>query len=178
MWRLKFWKLKTLEGGQCCGSNGRAVTSDSRGPQHKSSRRQNLYYCQQYWKGKNKGKEAHYKHYITFISFRWYPLVWQDLAIFWTLGNFLKPLATIYHFYSEIIFRQLLQTFGHFYLVTLPLKVVRILFKFQIGYKATEITFIFASFHLYFKTAKSSAADPKETQLNPFNNFICFLKEI
>ena len=53
--------------------------------------------------------------------------VWPDLAIFWTLGNFLKPLATInlpkfpnnfckgvkiYHFGSEIIFRQLLQTFG------------------------------------------------------------------
>ena len=52
--------------------------------------------------------------------------VWPDLAIFWTLGNFLKPLATInlpksptflgnfcngikiYHFSSEIIFRQLL----------------------------------------------------------------------
>ena len=53
-------------------------------------------------------------------------VVWPDLAIFWTLGNFLKPLATInlpkspnilrqffvkvfkiYYFCSEIIFRQL-----------------------------------------------------------------------
>ena len=48
--------------------------------------------------------------------------VWQDWAIYWTLGKFLKPLATtnlpklgnfcqgvkIYHFPSEIIF-------GHFY---------------------------------------------------------------
>ena len=51
--------------------------------------------------------------------------VWPDLAIYWTLGNFLKPLATInlpkspkflhnlckgvkiYHFLSEIIFGQL-----------------------------------------------------------------------
>ena len=58
---------------------------------------------------------------------------------FWTLSNFLKPLATIsfpkspnilsnfckgvkiYHFCSEIIFRQLLQTFGDFFLVTLDL---------------------------------------------------------
>ena len=54
------------------------------------------------------------------------PAVWPDLAIFWTLGNFLKPLAAInlpksptflgkfckgvkiFHFSSEIIFRQLL----------------------------------------------------------------------
>ena len=59
--------------------------------------------------------------------------VWPDWAIYWTLGNFLKPLATInlpkslkfpgnfcigvksYHFYSEIIFGQLLQTFGNFF---------------------------------------------------------------
>ena len=56
---------------------------------------------------------------------------------FCTLGNFLKPLALInlpksltflgnfckgvkiYHFCSEIIFGQLLQTFGDFHLVTL-----------------------------------------------------------
>ena len=56
---------------------------------------------------------------------------------FWTLGNFLKPLAEInlpksptflgkfckgvkiFHFYSEIIFGQLLWTFGDFLLVTL-----------------------------------------------------------
>ena len=60
-----------------------------------------------------------------------------DLAIYWTLGNFLKPLATInlpqspqflgnfckrvkiIHFSSETILGQLLQTFGDFYLVTL-----------------------------------------------------------
>ena len=59
------------------------------------------------------------------------------LGDFCTLGNFSKPLATIhlpksltflgnfckgikiYHFSSEIIFGQLLQTFGNFYLVTL-----------------------------------------------------------
>ena len=63
--------------------------------------------------------------------------VWPDLAIYWTLGKFLKPLATIklpkypsflgsfckgvkiIHFSNEIIFGQLLQTFGDFYLVTL-----------------------------------------------------------
>ena len=56
---------------------------------------------------------------------------------FWTLGNFLKPLAAInlsksptflgkfckgvkiFHFSSEIIFGQLLWTFGYFLLVTL-----------------------------------------------------------
>ena len=63
--------------------------------------------------------------------------VWPDLAIFWTLGNFLKPLATInlpksptflgkfckgikiFHFSSEITFGQFLKTFGNFLLVTL-----------------------------------------------------------
>ena len=67
------------------------------------------------------------------FSFSYIP----DWAIYWTLGNFLKPLASInlpksltflgnfckgvkiYHFYIEIIFRKLLQTFGDFYLVTL-----------------------------------------------------------
>ena len=57
----------------------------------------------------------------------------SDWAIYWTLGNFLKPLTTInlsksptflsifckgvkiYHFSSEIIFRQLLYTFGNFF---------------------------------------------------------------
>ena len=65
------------------------------------------------------------------------PAVWPDLANYWTLGKFLKPLATIllpkfptffgnfwkgvkiYHFSSEIIFGQLLLTFGDFFLVTL-----------------------------------------------------------
>ena len=63
--------------------------------------------------------------------------VWPDWAIYWTLGNFLKPLATInlhqslpflgnfckgikiIHFSSETISGQLLWTFGNFYLVTL-----------------------------------------------------------
>ena len=62
-----------------------------------------------------------------------------DWAFYWTLGNFLKPLASItlpksatflgnfckgvkiYHFSSEIIFGQLLQTFGNFVLVPLLL---------------------------------------------------------
>ena len=60
------------------------------------------------------------------------PAVWPDWAICCTLGNFFKPLATInllksltflgnfckgikiYHLSSEIIFGQLLQTFGIF----------------------------------------------------------------
>ena len=63
--------------------------------------------------------------------------VWPDLAIFCTLDNHSKPEATIIlpklptllgnfckgvkiiHFYIEIIFGQLLKTFGNFYLVTL-----------------------------------------------------------
>ena len=63
--------------------------------------------------------------------------VWPDWAIYSSLDNFLKSLATInlpksptflgnfcegvriYHFSSEIIFGQLLQTFGDFFLVTL-----------------------------------------------------------
>jgi len=61
------------------------------------------------------------------------------------LGNFLKPLATnslpksltflgnfgkdvkIYHFSCEIIFGQVLQTFGDFYLVTLAATSTNIL---------------------------------------------------
>ena len=63
--------------------------------------------------------------------------VLPDLAIYWTLGNFLKPLAAInlpksptvlgnfcvgakiFNFSSEIIFGKLLWTFGDFSLVTL-----------------------------------------------------------
>ena len=66
----------------------------------------------------------------------WLP-VWPDWAIYWTLGNFLKRLATInlpkppaflgifcksvkiYLCSSVINFGQLLQTFGNFFLVTL-----------------------------------------------------------
>ena len=66
--------------------------------------------------------------------------VWPDWAIYWTLVNFLKkPLAKmnlskscaflcifcksvkIYHFSIDFIFRQLLLTFGDFFLVTLKL---------------------------------------------------------
>ena len=72
------------------------------------------------------------------VPFCYLHSVWPDWAIFCTLGNFFKPLATIilpksltflgnfckgikiYHFSSEIIVGQLLQTFGDFYLVTLP----------------------------------------------------------
>ena len=63
--------------------------------------------------------------------------VCPDWAINWTLGNFLKSLATIklpksptffgsfckgvkiYHLFSEIIYGQLLKTFGNFFLLTL-----------------------------------------------------------
>ena len=63
--------------------------------------------------------------------------MWPDWAIYCTLGNFLKPVATIilpkfptllgyfwkgvqtFHFSSEITFGQLLQTFGDLLLVTL-----------------------------------------------------------
>ena len=63
--------------------------------------------------------------------------VLPDLAFHWTLGNFPKPVATIslpksatfldnfckgvkiFKFSCEIIFRQLLSTFGYFLLLTL-----------------------------------------------------------
>ena len=66
--------------------------------------------------------------------------MWPDWPIYWTLSNFLKHLATInlpksptfsgnfwkgvkiYHFSSELIFGQLLSTFGHFFLVTLMVR--------------------------------------------------------
>ena len=69
--------------------------------------------------------------------------VWPDSAIFWTLGNFLKPLAKInlaqsspflgnyckgveiIHFSGETIFGQLLLTFGDFYLVILPTRYIK-----------------------------------------------------
>ena len=72
-----------------------------------------------------------YQHLARLMSHLW--TVWPDCAICWTLGNFLKSLATInlsksltflgnfckvvkiYHFSSEIIFRQLLWTFGDFF---------------------------------------------------------------
>ena len=66
--------------------------------------------------------------------------VWTNWAIYWTWGNFSKPLATILlpksptflgnfckgvkilNFSREIVFGQLLKTFGNFLLVTLPLR--------------------------------------------------------
>ena len=74
----------------------------------------------------------------TYVSNRW--TVWPDCVIFYSLGKFFKALATIslpksltflgnfckgvkiLNFSSEIIFGQLLQTFGYFYLVTLQVK--------------------------------------------------------
>ena len=71
-----------------------------------------------------------------------------DWAIYWTLGNNSKPVATIilpklptllgnfckvakiFHFSSEIIFGQLLQTFGDFYLVTLLSTATKLEFGF------------------------------------------------
>ena len=65
--------------------------------------------------------------------------VWPDWAIYWTLGKFIQPLETInlpksltflgnfwkyvkiFNFSTEIIFGQLLLTFGDFFLVTLVL---------------------------------------------------------
>ena len=48
--------------GSGCGSEGRAVASDARGPRFKFSHQQNLYgtfvYCQQYWKDENKEKSV------------------------------------------------------------------------------------------------------------------------
>ena len=61
--------------------------------------------------------------WATFYSI-WQQLICPNLLTF--IGNFCTGVK-IYHFYSEIIFRQLLQTFGDFYLVTLP----TILFKQQ-----------------------------------------------
>ena len=64
--------------------------------------------------------------------------VWPDLVIYYTLGNFSKPRSTIilpthilgnfcksvkiFHFTKEILFGQLLWTFGDFLLVTLNLQ--------------------------------------------------------
>ena len=75
--------------------------------------------------------------------------VWPDWAIYWTLGNFLKPLATInlpksptflgnfctgvkiYHFSSEIIFRQFFLDIWHFFLVALLSSTFNLLLPHQ-----------------------------------------------
>ena len=54
--------------------------------------------------------------FLDFGQLFWQQLICPNLPAF--LGNFRKGVK-IYHFYSEITFRQLLQTFGDFYLVTL-----------------------------------------------------------
>ena len=77
---------------------------------------------------------------ICIFVFRLWWAMWPDWAIYWTLGHFLKLLATInlpksltflgnfckgvkiYHFSSKIIFGQLLKTFGDFFLVTLSVE--------------------------------------------------------
>ena len=50
--------LKYIFSGSGCGSVGRVVSSDTRGPQFESSYFQNLYqafvYCQLYWKDENR----------------------------------------------------------------------------------------------------------------------------
>ena len=69
--------------------------------------------------------------------------MWKDWAIYWTLGNFLKPLAAtnlsksatflnnfckgfkIYHFSSEIIFGQLFIDIWQLFLVTLVIACFR-----------------------------------------------------
>ena len=56
------WKKTFSVIGSGCGSVGRAVASDTRGPWSESSHWQLLYrsfnYCQLYWKDENKEKEA------------------------------------------------------------------------------------------------------------------------
>ena len=56
-----FNSLTNLKRGSDCGSVGRAVASNSRGPQFKSSHWQHFkfnIYCQLYLKNENKEKEA------------------------------------------------------------------------------------------------------------------------
>ena len=85
---------------------------------------------------KGKGKQS--ADTLTYLTnFREMLSVWPDWAIYLILGNFSKPVGTmslpkyttfignfckgvkIFHFSSELIFGQLLQTFGNFLLVTL-----------------------------------------------------------
>ena len=57
-----FMVVKISQKGSGCGSVGRVVASDTRGPQFESSHRQNLLniclLSTVYWKDKNKEKEA------------------------------------------------------------------------------------------------------------------------
>ena len=95
--------------------------------------------------------------------------MWPDWAIYWTLGNFLKPLATINlpksptflgnfcevvkinHFSSEISFGQLLWTFGDFFLVTLqPRHILSFIFGL---FKQTSSQFLQ---QIYMKKCQSS----------------------
>ena len=45
------------------------------------------------WWGQNTESWGTYKEYTAPLTYLW--AVWPDLAIYWTSGNFLKPLATI-----------------------------------------------------------------------------------
>ena len=58
---LKCYQTKNRPLGSGCGSVGRAVTANSRGPRFESSHWQHFIlniYCQLYWKEENKVKEA------------------------------------------------------------------------------------------------------------------------
>ena len=88
--------------------------------------------------------------YIHYIHAVWTLSVRPDLAIFWTLGNFLKPLAAINlpksptflgKFSSEIIFGQLLYIIGDFLLVTLDAMYVfrKILKNYSMLTNASEM---------------------------------------
>ena len=96
------------------------------------------------------------------VSRTWHRFSVTRLGDFCTLGNFFKPLATIslpksltflgnfckgvniYHFSSEIIFGQLLQTFGNFLLITLT--------STNSAYPDTR-TFSIGDFFLFLKVA-------------------------
>ena len=85
--------------------------------------------------------EAEYLRQKMFLLLQLLP-VRTDWAIYWTLGNFSKPLATnnlpksptflgnfckevkIFNFSREIIFGQRLKTFGNFLLVTLLVAII------------------------------------------------------
>ena len=57
----QIWSIQFIFVGSGCGSVGRAVASDSRGPRFKFGHQQNFIwniYCQLFWKDENKEKEA------------------------------------------------------------------------------------------------------------------------
>ena len=100
--------------------------------------------------------------------------VWQDWAIYWTLGNFLQPLATLnlpnsltflgnfykgvklYHISSEIILGQLLLTFGDFFLVTLTMTAME--YAVDLFFCWEEVFYLFRNATVSLHTAASNAA--------------------